>query len=881
MNKGEFLYNKAQEYKQKYLFNKKNNKKLFTDSYREKTKNYLKEAADNGHAQAAYELAIYYSNGTFEATTFKQPDNIYTNYGYGKYELKAASDLGHVEACYEYAMYLLVSSVPDEDRHQQALKTLKNGREQDYIPLALYYAEMNKLNFCYPISDNNKNKKNLFELLDQHKPQLNEKFIQWEFNIEYLDGLIKYNRLADADNIIKFINENISILEKNRRHYFELCSIKFYQSAQMYNKAIELCKKINSVKTLEILDSMAMQKQGISLEEVFELYKEKLFSLKTWSPSEERKLPTNNDEMSLYDYYEAQDILEYIGNCFWNGRGVPQDKGKAFPFYRYLCDRRGICKWYVADCYFNGYGTPKNYQLALEIYEELAQPPKYPTVTIIDGVVRTDVQFYKYEEERAKCYYHLQMYDKAFPLYFELNQNKYKTNKPLWLLHDLGWMYFCGKGCEVNYQEAKKLFELGSKQNNAYCYNMLGLCAIHTKNIKEAYQHFVKSYKLNPQPDVEYNIARCYEFGYGVNIDLDKAKEWYEKSDAHKYSYAKSRVREVNKKIEKRNAEKKEAEEMEKLKKAMEEFEKSAKELQNVVENGGADAIANAIVQKKEEKGVVVKETKPNARKELDALIGLNGVKEKVEELEAEIIDYNRRIQRGLPASKTSMHMVFTGNAGTGKTTVARIIADILKANGVVSKGQLIETDRAGLIGEYIGETGQKTRKVVESAIGGVLFIDEAYALAPKDYGKDYGQEAIAILLKMMEDHKDDLVVIVAGYKTEMKDFIDANPGLKSRFTTYIDFPDYKENELTEIFKLLASKDENVLCEDCFEKLNQLWKQAVQVENFGNGRAVRNIYNDVIRRRSRRLRKISSPTNEEMLTILPEDIPETFVYEIK
>ena len=877
MNKGEQLYNKAQEYKQKYLKNVKENKKLFTDSYKEKTIKYLKEAMDEGNAQAAYELAVYNSNydsnWNFEATTFKQPNSIQENYGYGKHYLKTASDLGHVEACYEYAMYLLVSLVPDEERHQQALKTLKNGREQDYIPLALYYAGMSKLNFCYPISDNNKNKKNLFELLDQHKPELNEKFMHWEFNMEYLDGLIKYNRLEDATNIINYLNEHLSILSQNRFSYLNFCSIDLYKKTGEYRKAIEICKKNVHTKYLDILDSMADNKQGITYEEVFEIYKEKLFSY-----SNSHRLPINELEMEAYDSMEGLALLRRIGKCFWEGRGVDKDKGKAFLYFNYFYKKSGEFKNYIAECYLNGYGTSQSYRLALQIYEELAQQLlKYPIVS----VVRDDIYIYKYEEERAKCYYHLQMYDKAFPLYFELNQNKYKTNKPLWLLHDLGWMYFCGKGCEVNYQEAKKLFELGSKQNNAYCYNMLGLCAIHTKNTKEAYQHFVKSYKLNPQPDVEYNIASCYEFGYGVNIDLDKAKEWYEKSDAHKYSYARSRVREVNKKIEKRNAEKKEAEEMEKLKKAMEEFEKSAKELQNVVENGGADAIANAIVQKKEEKGVVVKETKTNARKELDALIGLNGVKEKVEELEAEIIDYNRRIQMGLPASISSMHMVFTGNAGTGKTTVARIIAGILKENGIVSKGHLVETDRAGLVGQYIGETGQKTKVVIEKAIGGVLFIDEAYALSQDNSGKDFGQEAIAVLLKMMEDYKEDLVVIVAGYKKEMKGFIASNPGLKSRFTTYIDFEDYSKEELTQIFKLLASKEKNILADGCIEKLNQLWDLALQVEDFGNGRAARNVYEATKSRRAKRLRKVVSPTELEMLTIVPEDISEEFNFSIK
>lgn len=894
MNKGEQLYSKAQEYKQKYLFNKKNNKKLFTESYKEKTKKYLTEAVDYGHAQAAYELAVYYSNGTFEATTFKYP-----KYGFeGVEDLKIASQLGHVEACYEYAMYLLRANKTDNERYNQALRTLRNGREQDYIPLALYYAHMSNLGYCQPIEENNffkithpnekSNKEKLFELLDQHKPELNEKFIHWEFNLEYCDSLVFYKHQEKAQEVIAYLVANEHLLNNQQRSDLLYIRVDFHCSKNEDKKAVELLKKENSLKSLSMLADMTLKSNPLSFDfaitdkEVFDLYKKKLFDSCGWNLLDGDKLPSTYQEILKYKVEPTHQILNYIANALWTGKGVQVRKDLAFLYFKALEDTYYHNYERLGDCYLEGHGTTIDYKKALEYYEKVAITSS-SAITFPDS--KGDLVHYNivetHVEERARCYYGLKEYDKAFPLFKQLAQTKYKDNPPLWFVEKMGYMYFYGQGTPVNYQEAKKFYEIGSKYKSSFCYYMLGELAIKTNNTNLAYNYYMKANGIDGS--AKSKIGECYEFGYGVAIDLEKAKEWYEKAVSNKDRSARDKLYRVKQKIKKLQEEKQEEQEMKKLEKAMEEFAKSAEELKNVMENGGADVIADAIVNGKQNKSVKVstKESTKNVRGALDSLIGLEDVKERVEELEDQIVDYNRRIQRGLPASKASMHMVFTGNAGTGKTTVARIIADILKANGIVSKGQLIETDRAGLIGEYIGETGQKTRKVIESAIGGVLFIDEAYALAPKDFGKDYGNEAIAVLLKMMEDYKDDLVVIVAGYKTEMKDFIDANPGLKSRFTTYIDFPDYKENELTEIFKLLASKDENVICEDCFEKLNELWKQAVQVENFGNGRAVRNIYNDVVRRRSRRLRKIASPTNEEMLTILPEDIPETFVYEIK
>lgn len=189
--------------------------------------------------------------------------------------------------------------------------------------------------------------------------------------------------------------------------------------------------------------------------------------------------------------------------------------------------------------------------------------------------------------------------------------------------------------------------------------------------------------------------------------------------------------------------------------------------------------------------------------KELDSLIGLKSVKDEISELRNFIKIQQMRKSQGLKTSHISYHCVFTGNPGTGKTTVARIVAEIYRNMGILSKGHLVETDRSGLIAEYLGQTAVKTNQIIDSALDGVLFIDEAYSLVQKySNSSDYGHEAVATLLKRMEDDRDRLVVILAGYGDEMKDFIDTNPGLQSRFNRYIHFEDYGVDELLAIFKL-------------------------------------------------------------------------------
>ncbi len=266
------------------------------------------------------------------------------------------------------------------------------------------------------------------------------------------------------------------------------------------------------------------------------------------------------------------------------------------------------------------------------------------------------------------------------------------------------------------------------------------------------------------------------------------------------------------------------------------------------------------------------KPAKP-ALEQLDELIGLEGVKAEIHKLHNYVKIQRKREACGMQSVPLAVHCVFTGNPGTGKTTVARILAEIFKDLGLLKKGHLVETDRSGLVAEYVGQTAVKTNKIIDSALDGVLFIDEAYTLASGG-SNDYGHEAVATLLKRMEDNRDRLIVIIAGYKDEMQKFIDMNPGLQSRFTRYINFEDYNALSLARIFRLNATRYGYTLSPDAERRLNTVLTDMVlhKDEHFGNAREVRNLFEQTLQHQADRLIGIENVSEHDLATIEAEDI---------
>ncbi len=583
----------------------------------------------------------------------------------------------------------------------------------------------------------------------------------------------------------------------------------------------------------------------------------------------------------------------FLGFCYELGYGVEKDYSKALASYETANQKGSIDSlFYLGELYRLGLGTPVNYQKAAGYLKETV---KYdtgnPNALISLALLYMDGNGVTQNPEKA----------------MELLKGAQLLNNSL-------ASYYLGLLMEKNddnsaavnyYKEALRWKNMGEEHFDAsYHLGLIYDCGegvVHDDS--KAFEYY-KQAAEGGHTDAQYKYAFFLENGRGCDKDVSKAEKWYLKAALGGHARAQfliGQYLENGKEDENLKSD---------INAAFDWYMKSAlKGCDEAIEkveyfyshgfnvhqdigealrflrtssakgNAGATEELNRLIQE----GVMdesknVRQTTESGRspmEDLDELIGMETIKKDVRELINLVKMQKLRKEKGMKSMPVSLHLVFTGNPGTGKTTVARILADIYREIGILSTGQLVEVDRAGLVAGYVGQTAIKTQEKIDEATGGILFIDEAYTLAKKG-GQDYGQEAIDTLINLMEKRRDNFIVIVAGYPDLMRDFINSNPGLKSRFNKYIHFPDYSADELVRIFIQLCSKYEYKIEDDAREIVKKRIEDHVanKNESFSNARDIRNIFETIVSNQASRVMTSEELNDEEIMTITKEDVKE-------
>lgn len=865
-------YSDALEVISKYKEAKAKKNIIMTPIHEGKAVKLLGQAAKEGNLEAMYQLAHYYSH----LRAFSDRDFNIT-YAIG---MNVDGNSNHYSEDQETSLQWLTKAA--EGGHMTSILLLgkyyaesMGGKMRDGQKAIAWYEKaeaagnVDSFEILINLYKDTKKLDKMFILLKKYAPKNDEEIASWKYSFELA---LFYDEAGEKENAFRYFSALFQPGIMDLQGIPEQKCGDYYYEKGEYKRAVEHYRKAilkGNVQARDLYKACVKEEKGICKEEALEFYKKGAVA---WTKGQlaicyldgifEGK---NNAEVFqlLKEAYEEDLASRKLFSVFT--RDDHLNKQVIMTPDLELATRLG-------DCYFKGLGTTVDYAKALEYYKMANSISLlYHTIDEIhsqkwkatkDTFLPKCQWDFKCKEQTLHrpvnttvCLLNLDKHVEAVAGLYILARTEGANQN--WARTELGRCLLYGQGIEANTQLGFQYFEKAAKEGGVGGQNMLGFCYLNGIGVdKDEVQGFYWFEKAATSPNAYAtpmsNVAYCYQEGCGVKQDYEKAQEWYRKAAEKGDPNAQAHAEALNDKV------------AEQLK--QETIALSIKE------------ISNKLKEKKEEiEGAKIPQTEPkyegSAHAELDKLIGLSSVKKEVATMEHLLKINQMRKEQGLPVSEVSKHMVFTGNPGTGKTTVARIIAQIYKENGVLSTGQLVETDRGGLVEGYIGQTAPKTTKKVKEALGGVLFIDEAYALTPEDDARDFGQEAVNTLLKLMEDHKDDLVVIVAGYSVQMERFIDSNPGLKSRFTTYIDFPDYTSEEMQQIFDVIATKNQYVVTEGAREALMELWDASHAFANAGNGRAVRNVYEKVQRLQATRIVESGEMSREALVTILAEDVP--------